>query len=261
MKKLPLFLFIAAIGIGTYLWIYSDGGNVKIKTGDGQKTETPKIRKKGGAKKYEETQKVQKSHIFHKIEVDGILDVIVTYGNEEKVEIEAPDGTRRKANMYAKSGTLFINLDHNTASRYTKGSKIRVYATKLNHFTIGGICSVRLENTLKDDSFSIKSGGGASFAGKVEVEEAEIELGGNASMNLSGAATKANIDLSGGSKLEGYEFKVNDLTVDMSGLSKGKITCLNSLQGKVSGISKLSYDGNPSVKSVKISGSAAIKAR
>ena len=256
MKKLPLFLFIAAIGIAIYLVVYLDGGNVKIKTEKNSTTETKKVEK---AQTVEKNQKSQKVHAFDKIQVDGIFEVVVTYGTKEKIEIETPNKTRKEIKLKVKSGTLLVKLDRNTAVRYTKGSKIHVYTEKLNDFTLSGMASVKLNNTLKDSLFSVKSAGAASFTGEVDVAKAEIEMDGASSLELTGTATTARLDLSGTGKLTGYDFNVSKLTVDMNGLSKASITCLESLEGGLSGISKLSYDGDPSIKKVKISGSATIQ--
>lgn len=252
MKKLPLFLFIAAIGFAIYLVVYLDGGNVKIKTGENPKNEI---------KRAPEVQRAQKVHEFDKIKVEGHFEVVVTYGAKEKVEIEASDKSRKEIKLKVESGTLLVKMDRNTVLLYRPGSKIHVYTEKLNDFELGGTASIKLNNTLKDNSFSIKSGGAASFKGDVDVTEAEIELGGASSMELSGVAASTQLDLSGASKFGSSDFKVTDLTVDMNGLSKAKITCLKSLDGKLSGISKLTYTGSPSKKKVKVSGSAKLQER
>ncbi|MFK7787796.1 MAG: head GIN domain-containing protein [Crocinitomicaceae bacterium] len=249
MKKLPLFLFIGAIGIAIYLVVYLDGGNVKIKTEKRPKTETRKVEKEP------KVARSRKVHEFDKIQVDGIFEVVVTYGSKEKVEIEAPNKTRKEIKLKVQSGTLLVKLDRSTL-RYAKGSKIHVYTEKLNDFALSGTASVKLNNTLKDSSFSIKTAGTASFTGELNVATAEIELAGASSVQLFGTATAANLDLSGASKLAGDDFNVHNLTVDMNGLSKATITCSQRLEGNLSGISKLSYAGSPNVKNMKISGSA-----
>jgi len=255
MKKLPLFLFIGAIGLAIYLVVYLDGGNVKIKTEKPPKTETKKVEKD------QEPQKIHPVHEFDKMEVDGIFEVVVTYGAKEKIEIEAPNKSRKEIKMEVKSGTLLVKPNKSTTLRYTKGSKIHVYTAKLNDFILGGTASVTLNNTLKDSLFSIKSAGAASFTGKVNVANAEIELAGASSVELTGTATAASLDLSGASNLTSYDFKVNNLTVDMNGLSKASLTCSKRLEGRISGISKLIYAGNPSVQTVKTSGSANLQGK
>lgn len=254
MKKLPIFLFIGAIGLAIYLFVYMDGGNVKIKTGENSRPET-----KNEIKRTPEVKRAKKVHEFNKIKVEGHFEVFVTYGAKEKVEIEASDKSRKEIKLKVESGTLLVKIDRNTALLYRPGSKIHVYTEKLNDFELGGTASVKLNNTLKDNSFSIKSGGAASFKGDVDVTEAEIELGGASSMELSGGAASTRLDLSGASKFGNSNFKVKDLTVDMNGLSKAKITCLKSLEGEITGISKLTYTGSPSVKNVKTSGSASLQ--
>jgi len=51
---------------------------------------------------------------------------------------------------------------------------------------------------------------------------------------------------------------VNDLNVDLSGASSAKITSVKSVKGDVSGASSLTYDGNPGVSNVSVSGAASV---
>lgn len=252
MKKLPLFLFIGAVAFLIYALVYLDGGNLTIKTGGSSKTETSRRQKI-------KVDQIDKVHTFDKIEVDGIFKVVVTYGSQEKIELQAPGKSPKEIKMKIQSGTLLVKLDKSTALLNTKGAKIHVYTAKLNEFILDGAASVTLNNTLNDDSFSIKSSGAATFKGDVDVEEAEIELAGGASIELSGTAKIASLNLSGAGHLGDFDFNVNKLNVDMNGLSSANITCLESLEGEISGISKLNYAGKPSVKTVKTSGSATLE--
>jgi hypothetical protein len=253
MKKLPLFLFIGAIGFLIYALVYLDGGNIKIKTGKRSKTEKAEARK---TKVAQRVDKIKKVHEFGKIHVDGVFKVVVTYGTEEKIQLETPGKSSEEVKLKVKSGTLMVKLDKSTALLYRPGSKIHIYTAKLNDFTLEGASSIQLNNTLKDDSFSIKTSGGASFTGDVEVATAEIEVEGASNVELSGTATTANLDLSGAGKLKDFDFKVNNLHVEMNGLSKANITCSKSIKGHLVGISKLIYAGKPSVKNLKTSGAA-----
>lgn len=194
---------------------------------------------------------------FDKIQVEGIFEVDVTYGSEEKVEIEAPEHIKNRIKMKVKSKTLYFELDKNRSLTAAGKIKVHLYTEKLNDFNVSGASSIRLNNTLNDDTFTLECSGAASFKGDIDVSKAGIEMDGAASVKLSGTADEANLELSGASHLKGFDFEVKGLKVDLSGASSTKVGCLNSLNGDVSGASSLNYEGNPTTNNVSVSGAAS----
>lgn len=243
MKKIPVILALVALALVAYSMTNWTKSGKTIIASKSFSTETRKVKD------------------FEKIEVDGIFEVDVTYGSKESVEVEAPKNLLSSINLNVKSGTLVIEMDDNKSYKTQGGIKIHITTAKLYGFEISGASSVKLNNTLKDDQFSLSSSGAANFGGKVDVENAEIELDGASSVNLSGSAASANLTLSGASQLEDYDFEIKNATVDLSGASAAQITSLNSLKGEVSGASSLEYKGSPKVKSVSVSGAASLDRR
>lgn len=255
MKKLPLFLFVGAIAFLVYALVYLKDGNITIKTAKNKTAKTTKVDKST------KSTKLDKAKRFDKIEVEGAFHVDVTYGSEEKVEIEAPNYIKKRIKVRVRSKTLSFELDKNKS--LTSAGKVKVHITtaKLNGFNISGASSIKLNNTLKDDSFTIETSGAASFRGDVKVSSAEIELDGAASMKLTGTADDASLELSGASKLRGFDFKVGTLNVDLSGASSTKLAVSKSITGDVSGASSLEYDGGGDVKGLDVSGAGSARKR
>jgi len=244
MKKLPLFLFIAAIAFVMYLLFFSKNGSIKIPLESKAKTSKKSVKSNLGLGEYD------------KIEITGVFEVDVTYGSKERIEIEAPNHIKKRINTKVTSKTLYFELDNGT-SPYAAGKvKVHITTTKLNAFYLSGAASVQLNNSLKDDSLTIRSSGAAHFSGDIDVEHAYLDLTGAAAVNVDGKAQSAHFELSGASKFTDYNFEVKRLNVKLSGASKVYISAIDSIKGSLSGASSLDYKGSPVVKTLEVSRAA-----
>ncbi|MCJ8290622.1 MAG: DUF2807 domain-containing protein [Crocinitomicaceae bacterium] len=237
MKKIPVLLAIIAIAVVAYSMSNWSGSKSVVAT------------------KHVTTETRTVSD-FTKIDVESIFQVDVTYSNEESVTVEAPDNLQKYIELKVKSGTLKVQFDSKTSITSTCAIKVHIKTAKLNDFTLSGASSITLNNSLNDDNFTVESSGAASFKGEVDVEKATIELSGAANIDLFGTATTADLDLSGASHLNDYDFKVDNLNIDLSGASSATITSLKTINGELSGASSLNYKGNPSIKRLSTSGAS-----
>lgn len=247
MKKLPLLLFIAALAVLVYVLVFSKDGTIKIPLS--QKSESSETAKSSHPNLNE----------FENIDISGVFHVDVTYGDEEKVEIEAPAHIKKDIKMKIKSKTLFFEMN-NGRSIYSAGKvKVHITTARLNGFTISGASSLHLNNPLKDDSLSIHTSGAAVFSGEVYVQKADIKMEGASKMNVAGEADLAKIEMSGACQLNDYDLEIATLDVDLSGASSLHISAINSIVGNMSGASSLNYKGSPVVKMVEISGVSKLR--
>jgi hypothetical protein len=65
-------------------------------------------------------------------------------------------------------------------------------------------------------------------------------------------------DVSGASRLNLGDFKVNDADVTLSGASSGTVNTGGRLDANLSGASKLSYIGEPTVGDINTSGASTL---
>ena len=241
MKKIPVILALVAVAVVAYSM-----SNWTSKTANS-------IRASNNI-----TTETRNADDFDKLEVAGAFQVYVTYSSTESIEVEAPENLQKHIELNVRSEKLKIRVKKNTQIKSSCGLKIHIKTSKLNDFDISGASSVSLNNMLKDNFFYLKSSGAAKFSGELQVKEAEIKLNGASKAHLTGMATNANLELSGASNVNDYDFEVNNLNVDMSGASSAQITSLKSVKGDVSGASSLKYEGNPSVDKVHTSGAASV---
>lgn len=82
-------------------------------------------------------------------------------------------------------------------------------------------------------------------------------LSGASTATIVGSGTILVIEVSGASKLEAYEFPINQADLDVSGASTARVRVQDALTVKASGASTVRYRGTPRVNS-NVSGASTL---
>ena len=77
-------------------------------------------------------------------------------------------------------------------------------------------------------------------------------------MELDGSADDVDVQASGASKVELSDFPVVDADINLSGASSTTINASGRLDGNLSGASRLTYIGHPTLGSINASGGSSI---
>lgn len=87
----------------------------------------------------------------------------------------------------------------------------------------------------------------------------KYELSGASKLTLNGNTQNLDIEGSGACNVSGGNMTARNLKVDLSGACSVTAKVLNSVNGEISGASRLSYSGDVSISKVSTSGSAEVK--
>jgi hypothetical protein len=77
-------------------------------------------------------------------------------------------------------------------------------------------------------------------------------------LNFTGSAIDCEVNLSGASRFEGFDFTTVVLDCDLSGASRMEITCQGAMKVKASGASKVFYKGDCVITSIETSGGSEV---
>lgn len=142
---------------------------------------------------------------------------------------------------------------------------------------LSGASSISLKGNIKTASYEISgaskaiinqeigglklSGSGAS---KIEFnglfEFAELSLSGAVSLKLIGSGgKKVVLETSGACNFDSLNFPVEDMDIELSGVSNAKVYVTKSISASSSGGSNIAYRGDPQIKSVDISSVSSFK--
>jgi len=216
---------------------------------------------------------------FNRIEVSSAFEVEVVQSDVFSVSITA-DGNLFQYIKVSQSGET-LKIDLKRGSYHFTDYQARITMPDLYELTLSGATrgavrgfssvhnfSTRLSGANSLDIFSLSSGdvdfnlsGASRVIGSLNAGDAEFSLSGASAIQLVGSADDVAIDASGASSVEFTGFVVNNVDISLSGASSGLINMDGRLDADLSGASRLSYVGQPTMGDISISGASTLHKR
>jgi phage shock protein PspC (stress-responsive transcriptional regulator) len=142
----------------------------------------------------------------------------------------------------------------------TKRISVKLQTDNFGKIDIRGACGVHYTNVLKLDEFEIATSGASNLhLDSLLVNNLNIEVSGASNMDLKGEADNASYNISGAAKINAKDLLCNKIEINASGASYASCYAIESITGKLSGASKLTYSGNPPISNVSTSGMCSVK--
>ena len=114
---------------------------------------------------------------------------------------------------------------------------------------------------MKTGNTNFMLSGASKASGSIEMADGRFDLSGASSLELEGSANDIDIEASGASHVQLSNFSIVNVEINLSGASDATINARGRLEGDLSGASKLSYMGNPTLGNISTSGSSTISQR
>ena len=177
---------------------------------------------------------------FEKIQMKGVGNVELIQSEEKSglVELTAPDNYVEFYKFESDGKKLTINFDKKLVNIQTKDVKIHVYTCDL----------IKLEN----------SGAANINMDRLDTDIIEITNSGVGHITIGGVADNVQLINSGVGSIDASKLKALNVKASVSGV--GSIDCYasESINGSVSGVGSLNYNGHPKQKETKRSGVGSI---
>lgn len=174
---------------------------------------------------------------FTKINSEGVFEVTVTQGASQSVEITADDNIIGQVRASVSNNELRLRLNENYNYRdITVRANITV--VNLNGLTNSGIGDMYIHNVDNNGAFSIDNEG----TGNIEID---------------GVSTSLAVKNQGSGNISGFDFLVNDCTIDIEGSGDVKISCSDNLDVDIEGSGDVYYKGTPTINT-NITGSGSV---
>ena len=228
----------------------------------------------------EVTKKINIS-TFKSIEVGSFFEVELVPSNSYSIEVTCDSDLEEKLNVAVKGSTLVVTMKNGVSSnnglKRAFGKKVPVLRAKVTVPTLDGIelngsaeltiagdiKTNRLEIDLSGSSeltmsnviaseVDIDASGSTSIQSTVQSSTVEVETSGSADVNLVGSANDLIIESSGSSSIKALTLDAKHVTFDLSSASRARVNALETLQGEVSGVSRVNYLDHKNLKKPRI---------
>ena len=122
--------------------------------------------------------------------------------------------------------------------------------------SVSGASSLDIE--IKADNVDLGISGASKVEGNLTAKDMVFDLSGASRVVLDGSGNNSEVEASGASQVILSDFSVIDADISLSGASTCKIYVTGKIHIDLSGASKLTYIGNPSLGKIDISGGSTV---
>ena len=194
---------------------------------------------------------------FDQLEVNAIANVKFIQGSEGdyRVVLSCPDNYVMLFKFEVeKDGELEIGFVHNNTNIEATNVDVTVYAPQLRKLDNSGVASVEAER-LKGDRLKVENSGvGSVYLYGLQIDDIEVDCSGVGSMELGGKADRATLECSGVGGITADKLQAKTVKADVSGVGGIKCYASERIEGNVSGVGSLTFDGKPQEKKLNRSG-------
>jgi hypothetical protein len=195
---------------------------------------------------------------FNRVEVSSAFEFEVSQSNSYSISITADDNVIEKVQVTKEGDILKIGL----ATIPRLGSltlKAVVTMPYLRGLAISGASRGTISGFSSADDADIAVSGASKVTGDLKAGDVDFEVSGASTVQLEGSANNITANVSGASRFNLGGFMVNNADVTFSGASTGTVNLSGKLDANLSGASKLSYVGEPTMGDINTSGASTLK--
>lgn len=200
---------------------------------------------------------------FTALHVSSGIDVYLSQGTNESVEIDADEDIIDEVIIEKKNNTLIIKVDRSFMSWFTSSGSIKAYVKfkDLEEIQISGGSDLRGEGALKFDKIRMNASGGSDIKISLKANELNVQSSGGSDIELIGYSAYFEGSASGGSDIKGKDLETEVANISSSGGSDAHISVSRKLVASASGGSDIYYYGNPEEVDENESGGSDITKR
>jgi len=192
---------------------------------------------------------------FTRVEVGWAFRVEIVQSDSYNVSITADENLFNFIQVSQEGETLKIGLTQPMPFRTLKAE---ITMPDLYQLSLSGATRGTVQGFSSSHDFILNLSGASRLSGDITAGDAQFIASGASTIQLQGSADDMTVNASGASRVELASFPVNNAQVILSGASRGTVNLGGRLDADLSGASKLSYIGEPTMGNIQTSGASTL---
>ena len=194
---------------------------------------------------------------FTKVEISTAFEFEIQQSSSYNISVTADDNVMDYVQVSQDGQTLKIGLG--TVSWFgPKTLRASVTMPQLSDLTVSGASRGNVYDFSSTEDVNITVSGASRVNGDITAGNIEFDISGASTVQLEGSANDMVAGVSGASRLNLGSFTVNNANVNFSGATSGTINLHGRLDADISGASRLSYIGEPTMGTINTSGASTL---
>lgn len=194
---------------------------------------------------------------FTRVEISSAFEFEIQQSSSYNISVTADDNVMDYVQVSQVGQTLKIGL--RTVTWFgPKTLRASVTMPQLHGLTASGASHGDVYDFSSTEDLDITVSGASRVNGDITAGNVEFDISGASTIQLDGSANDMVASVSGASRLNLDDFTVNNADVNFSGASSGTINLDGRLDADLSGASRLSYIGEPTMGTINTSGASTL---
>lgn len=219
---------------------------------------TGQNRVKGNGHVIKEERKVAP---FHRIKVEGSMNVYLTQGAAKAAVIEAEDNIAPLVELVEEDGRLIVRLRRGVSISTHKDLNVFLTTPEIDDASLAGSGDLKLDGKFTSSSdvkFSLSGSG--NLKGDINAPAVKASIAGSGDIKLKGETKDVNLSIAGSGNFEGDELLSENVSVNIAGSGDADVYASVKLEAKIAGSGNVNYKGSPQISS-SVAGSGNINKR
>ncbi len=174
----------------------------------------------------------------------GAFKIIIKNDSSSTLKMVGDDEDISNIVVKSDDGELVITQEGSDEWPGRKRVTLYLSGSELRDLEIHGFNDLEIED-LERDEFALYMDGDNEGDLDFDVENLQLTLNGNSSLEIRGKGTELDAEVSGNSNLDAESFRVDIVNIVSSGNSKVHVYARRVLNAKESGQNEIIYSGNP----------------
>lgn len=194
---------------------------------------------------------------FDQLEMGNAFDVSVRQSGQFSISVRGDRRDIQDLEVYVeRSGKLVMKYRNWRARRYEM--EVDITMPTLTEVDFSGATTSTIEGFTNGRALDVELSGASKSVIDSDWDRVNVDLSGASNLTLLGQGLTIAGELSGASRIDAFDYPVDNVDLDLSGGSNARVLVDKTLKVNASGGSTLRYRGTPELRS-NISGGSTVK--
>ena len=193
---------------------------------------------------------------FTGVKVGSGIDVFLTQGENQLVEVEADENLQEWIRTEVNGGVLHIFTEKTI--RLAKAKKVNIVCKTIDNIDVSSAGDVTGLNRFKADRLEIDMSSAGDLKFEVDANEIDISLSSAGNADLKGTTHTLKADLSSAGDLNAFELeaKIGDISVSSAG--NARVFVIEEASFRSSSAGNINYRGEPKIREIHTSSAGSV---
>ena len=197
---------------------------------------------------------------FQKISIEGKgrFQIYIKQSEQSGYKIEAAPDQLDLVKFSNENNRLGIRGDQKLDND-RREINIYIHVKTIQAIKSNSVSDIEFEYPIIGDALLIETRGVNNVTGTLIIRKLDIDDSGVNKFDINGKAERLTLNKSGVGNFNALDLEVQEAIINVSGIGSASVNILKSAEFYSSGISKISYKGNPVIKHIDQSGIGRVR--